>query len=123
MGVEKAIYSPLSVAKAARRLMEVGLIKGEPVWYQPVLNTPPMADLSRKAAQTHQHRSGNRPNDIREIQSIQGGVELKIRTRFFKEHPWELARPRVVVEEDGADYARQDWSRMEQMGKPLDGER
>lgn len=51
------------------------------------------------------------------------GMDTSIRTKFYKEHPWELARPKVVVEEDGADYVRQDWSRMEQVGKPLDGER
>jgi small subunit ribosomal protein S23 len=122
MGRE-SVLSPLAVAKTAKKLMDAGLISGEPVWYQPVINTPPMTDLSRKAAQSHRHRPWSRPNDIREIQQIQQGIELKFRTRFYKEHPWELARPRIVVEEDGADYARQDWSRMEQSAKKLDGER
>jgi small subunit ribosomal protein S23 len=122
MGRE-SLQAPLSVAKTAKKMMDAGLIRGEPVWYQPVINTPPMTDLSRKAAQTHRPRPWSRPNDIREIQQIQQGIELRFRTRFYKEHPWELARPRIVVEEDGADYARQDWSRMEQSAKPLDGER
>lgn len=119
----KSTPSPLAVAKQVNRLLNVGLLKHEPVWYQPVLNTPPMTDFARKPAQTHQTRSWNRENDIREIQKIHQGVELYLRKKFYKEHPWELARPRVVVEEDGADYVRQDWSRMEQNGKPLDGER
>jgi len=121
--VVKSSHSPLAVAKQVNRLLKVGLLNHEPVWYQPVLNTPPMTDFARKPAQTHQTRSWNRKNDIREIQKIHQGVELYLRKKFYKEHPWELARPRVVVEEDGADYVRQDWSMMEQIGKPLDGER
>jgi small subunit ribosomal protein S23 len=119
----KATYSPLSVAKQVNRMLDVGLLKHEPVWYQPVLNTPPMTDFSRKNAQTQQPRSWNRPNDLRDIQSMLKGPEVQIRDKFYKEHPWELARPRIVVEADGADYVRQDWSKMEQYGKPLDGER
>jgi small subunit ribosomal protein S23 len=123
MGFRKSVYSPSSVAKTVNQMMGVGLLKNEPVWYQPVLNTPPMTDFARRPAQTHQVRSWNRPNDLREIQSLHRGLESHLRTKFYKEHPWELARPRIVVEEDGADYVRQDWSKMQQYGKPLDGER
>lgn len=123
MGRTKAMYSPLTVATAAQRLMVQGLIKFEPVWYQPVLNTPPMTDFSRKPSQAHQGRKANTPVDIRKIQPIQRGMEVHFRRKFYKQHPWELARPRIVVEEDGADYVRCDWSKMEQIGKPLDGER
>ena len=103
--------------------MSVGLVKAEPVGFQPVLNTPPMTDFSRKRAQNHQNQLLNKPHDIREIQQIQNPAEVKIRNRFYNEHPWELARAKVVVEEDGADYSRQDWRKLEQFGKPLDGER
>jgi small subunit ribosomal protein S23 len=116
-------YSPLTVAKTVNRLLETGLLKTEPVWYQPVVHTPPMLNFSRKPAQTHHPRPRTIPNDIRKIQKIQGGLEMYLRKKFYKEHPWELARPRVAVEEDGADYVRQDWSKMPQVGKPLDGER
>ena len=92
----------------------------EPVWYQPVLNTPPMTDFSRKPPQTHHGRVGY---DLRQLYPIQTGISVHIRRKFYTQHPWELARPKVVVEEDGADYARWDWSKMEQIEKPLDGER
>ena len=49
--------------------------------------------------------------------------EDKLREEFFGDHPWELARPRIVLEDDGKDYQNQDWSRIEQPGKQLDGER
>ena len=122
MGTQSA-YTPLRIASQARRLMEQGIMRTEPVWYQPVLNTPPTTDYSRKPSQPHQGRPRNRPSDIRKIQTIQKGWEVHFRRKFYKQHPWELARPKVVVEEDGADYIRLDWSKLEQIGKPLDGER
>ena len=123
MGRTKLMYSPLTVANAAKRLMEKGLIPFEPVWYRPVLNTPPMTDFSRKPSQAHHGRRVNTPVDIRKIYPIQRGMDVHFRRKFYKQHPWELARPKIVVEEDGADYVRWDWSKMEQIGKPLDGER
>lgn len=49
--------------------------------------------------------------------------EDELRAEFFGDHPWELARPRIVLEDDGKDYQRQDWSRIEAPGRPLNGER
>jgi len=49
--------------------------------------------------------------------------EDELRKTFYKDHPWELARPRIVLENDGTDYQRYDWSKIQQLGKKLDGER
>ncbi len=49
--------------------------------------------------------------------------EDKLREEFFNDHPWELARPRVVLENDGKDARSWDWAQLEQPGKMLDGER
>jgi small subunit ribosomal protein S23 len=49
--------------------------------------------------------------------------EDRLRKEFYSDHPWELARPRVVLENDGKDGQRYDWSSIQQRGKPLDGER
>ena len=49
-----------------------------------------------------------------------------LRQRFYKDHPWELARPRIVLENDGRDAERADWGtgiEQHQKGKKLDGER
>jgi small subunit ribosomal protein S23 len=46
-----------------------------------------------------------------------------MRKEFFSDHPWELARPRVVLEDSGNDHSRYDWSALEQDGKRVDGER
>ncbi|KAL9108633.1 MAG: hypothetical protein Q9227_006579 [Pyrenula ochraceoflavens] len=51
--------------------------------------------------------------------------EDHIRQMFYKDHPWELARPRIVQEQSGDDAGRYgwDWSTgIEQPGKPLNGE-
>lgn len=49
--------------------------------------------------------------------------EDQLRREFYSDHPWELARPRIVLENDGRDSQRCDWSRIQQLGRPLNGER
>lgn len=49
--------------------------------------------------------------------------EDQLRTEFFGDHPWELARPKIVLEQSGNDSKDWDWSQIEQPGKKLDGER
>ncbi|RMJ27809.1 hypothetical protein PHISP_01303 [Aspergillus sp. HF37] len=48
--------------------------------------------------------------------------EDQLRKEFFSDHPWELARPRILVEKAGKDFEHHDWSRIQQPGKKLDGE-
>ena len=50
--------------------------------------------------------------------------EDSLRQDFFGDHPWELARPRVVLEDGGDDSGGYEWGRgLEQEGKRVDGER
>lgn len=49
--------------------------------------------------------------------------EDELRKEFYRDHPWELARPRIVLETTGNDSRKYDWSKIEQPGKRLDGER
>ena len=50
--------------------------------------------------------------------------EDHLRRTFYKHHPWELARPRIVAEQDGHDAARVHWgSGLEQPGMALSGEK
>jgi len=49
--------------------------------------------------------------------------EDSLRRRFFSDHPWELARPRVVLETSGDQHKDADWSTgLIQPGIPLSGE-
>jgi small subunit ribosomal protein S23 len=49
--------------------------------------------------------------------------EDRLRQVFFRDHPWELARPRILLEKDGKDLQNYDWSHIKQHGRQLDGER
>ena len=117
---------PLRVHQIASRMLETGRLQAEPPWYRVVGNVPPTTTLVRtlpvklqekKLTKSHRKVPGlYRPHKI-------VYPEDELRQRFFREHPWELARPRIVVENDGRDFERYDWSRMMQPGKRLDGER
>jgi len=49
--------------------------------------------------------------------------EDELRRDFYREHPWELARPKLVLELDGQDARYRDWSKgLRQPGMPLSGE-
>ncbi|RMZ86250.1 hypothetical protein DV737_g119, partial [Chaetothyriales sp. CBS 132003] len=49
--------------------------------------------------------------------------EDRLRKQFFADHPWELARPRVVLETTGNQHADADWSTgLVQPSMPLSGE-
>ncbi|KAH3901271.1 related to 37S ribosomal protein S25, mitochondrial [Saccharomycodes ludwigii] len=48
--------------------------------------------------------------------------EDKLRTVFYDQHPWELSRPKVLIENLSVDISKYDWSSIQQLGKPLDGE-
>jgi small subunit ribosomal protein S23 len=49
--------------------------------------------------------------------------EDSLRKRFFADHPWELARPRTLVETNGDQHAHADWSTgIKQPGIPVSGE-
>ena len=49
--------------------------------------------------------------------------EDELRKQFFGDHPWELARPRVLLETTGDDAKNADWSKgLQQPGLRIDGE-
>jgi small subunit ribosomal protein S23 len=49
--------------------------------------------------------------------------EDDLRAQFFKDHPWELARPRLLVETTGDQHRDADWSKgLKQPGIPVSGE-
>ncbi|CCE62494.1 hypothetical protein TPHA_0C03420 [Tetrapisispora phaffii CBS 4417] len=47
-------------------------------------------------------------------------IEDQLREVFYIQHPWELSRPKIVVENNGDETY--DWSHIQQLGKALDGE-
>lgn len=113
-------FAAQRVHQAATRLLEVGRIKAPPPWYNVIGTLPPSERLVRPAL--------GRPNKRKKASRLFQPLQIKypedqLREEFYGDHPWELARPRVVLENDGKDYQRYDWSKIEQPGKQLDGER
>ncbi|PHH86712.1 hypothetical protein CDD83_9862 [Cordyceps sp. RAO-2017] len=119
---------PARVYQNVLSQMETAVLPGhrtyEPPWFQ-VLNTiPPAESLVRTVSPCHRRpdpRAKGTPNLFRP-QKLQY-LEDALRTIFYRDHPWELARPRVILESDGKDHQRRDWSTgVRQPGMPLTGE-
>ncbi|PBP19509.1 37S ribosomal protein Rsm25 [Diplocarpon rosae] len=116
---------PSRVYQTASQLLETASISQPPPWFESIGSIPPTEILTR--TQPLQHREVNRRSKIRKPSKMFKPQAItyeedKLRFQFFGDHPWELARPRVVLENDGKDAQRWDWSRIQQPGKQLNGE-
>ncbi|KAM0330957.1 hypothetical protein ACHAQA_003914 [Verticillium albo-atrum] len=95
-----------------------------PPWFKALKSIPPTETVTRTRAVVLQASSSKsrKPRNMFKPQQITY-EEDELRTTFFKDHPWELARPRVVLELDGKDWQRCDWSRgLRQPGLAISGE-
>lgn len=116
-------FRPLRVHSAATQLLETQRLRAEPPWYHVVASIPPSQPLVRPILNAAaQSKKGKKPSRMFQPMPIKY-PEDQLRREFFSDHPWELARPRVVLEDDGKDRKRWEWSRIEQEGRALDGER
>ncbi|KAL0941570.1 mitochondrial 37S ribosomal protein mS23 [Colletotrichum truncatum] len=96
----------------------------EPVWFQVMRDIPPSETLTRPVASRSApaHSKHRKPHNIYKPPRIVH-EEDSLRSTFYKDHPWELARPRMILEADGKDAQRCDWSKgLRQPGLPLTGE-
>ncbi|KAL3437658.1 37S ribosomal protein S25, mitochondrial [Aspergillus tetrazonus] len=135
----------LQVRKTALDSIAAGNKGDLPRWVNVVGDIPPAQILVRERPQQHalvrqrmKTIPGNpKPQPVFQVQTKRVKpkkasrmflpVEIKyeedqLRKEFFRDHPWELARPRILVESSGKDFERYNWSRMQQPGKKLDGE-
>lgn len=119
---------PAGVYQAVTTEMKNRILQNDqvmrPPWYNIMSAVPPSETLVRPIPT--QHRKPNpRASRTRNLYRPQNITypEDALRNNFFKDHPWELARPRVVMELDGKDYQMCDWSKgLKQPGIPLSGE-
>ncbi|EDO01457.1 hypothetical protein SS1G_03932 [Sclerotinia sclerotiorum 1980 UF-70] len=107
---------PSRVYQTAAALLESESISQAPPWYKTIGSVPPSEILTR--TQPVQHRGSNgRPRTKKASKLFKPQTivyeEDRIRQEFFRDHPWELARPRIVLENDGRDGQRCDWTRKE----------
>jgi small subunit ribosomal protein S23 len=117
---------PSRVYQTASSLLESHSISQPPPWYSTIGAIPPSEILTRTLPTQHQERNPKsrvrKPSKMFKPQPIEY-EEDRLRREFYGDHPWELARPRIVLENDGRDGQRCDWSRLQQAGRPLNGER
>ncbi|EPS43209.1 hypothetical protein H072_2792 [Dactylellina haptotyla CBS 200.50] len=126
--------NPLRIYKDTAQLLSSGILRKEPPWYRVVASVPPSTILIRtapvefepnQASHRQENRQIYRPSKKSKKFFRPGHVrypEDDLRKTFFSDHPWELARPRILVEDDGDDGLKYDWSKLQQPGKALDGE-
>ncbi|KAK5632586.1 hypothetical protein RRF57_008300 [Xylaria bambusicola] len=96
----------------------------KPVWYNVVESIPPSETVTRSLPPQHKQPNPKvrKPSRLFQPQKLVY-EEDGLRSQFYKDHPWELARPRIIVEMDGRDAERYDWSKgLLQPGMPLCGE-
>lgn len=127
MGGQRQIR-PSRVYQALTNMLEHRVLPGhkvqKPVWYNVVESIPPSETLTRPYPPQHErHNTGKRrPSRLYQPQRLVY-EEDALRRQFYRDHPWELARPRMIVEMDGRDAERYDWSKgLRQPGMPLCGE-
>ncbi|KAL9073223.1 MAG: hypothetical protein Q9161_003055 [Pseudevernia consocians] len=118
-------FRPLRVHQTATLLLNTERLSRTPPWYNVVASITPAQTLVRTQPLPHQQRKAKsrtkKPSKLFQPQTIHY-EEDALRKEFFKDHPWELARPRLVIEDDGKDSQKTDWSRIEQPEKALSGE-
>lgn len=116
------------VHKQVSRLMQANYIREEPVWYQAVLQYPPLPFPSR--APPFQALEAENPSRKPFVSSLRPPktqpltikyMEDKLRLQFFRDHPFEAFRPVSIVEgqlvEPEHPVRGKDWTRLSQRTK------
>lgn len=127
-----------------------GLVSSQPAWYKALaLNSPKLAFNKKVRMETLKKVKGEELNSLKDMdEKLSNGfyitrikaakkadvksllasekltfLEDDLRLLFYKQHPWELADPKILIEnEANLGNANCDWSHMRQYGKKLDGE-
>lgn len=146
-GTMKIQTNAVNVLERTSAYLRSGLLKNTPAWYEVVASLPPTTKFTREPNlvnpsntkklahleeinekinskgfyKTRASTVDKKPvaNKLYKAPQLQF-VEDQLREVFYKQHPWELSRAKMLVEnEAGESY---DWSHLLQLGKPLDGE-
>lgn len=110
------------VHKQAARLMRANYIKNEPVWFQAVLEHPPLP-LPPRAPPVREDSGRLFSGKMRKLKTEPLPIvylEDKVRRQFFRDHPFEAFRPVTIVEgggiEDDHPVRGENWTRLAQRG-------
>ena len=119
-------FRPARVYKAATDWLETVKVANKPLWYDTIGEVTPAQRLVRTQPIPHQPRRmqrGTRKASKLFMPQKITYEEDTLRREFYKDHPWELARPRKILEDTGTDSYNTNWSRMQQTHKVVDSER
>lgn len=109
--------APQRVHQTASLLLETKRIPARPPWYDTIGTVPPSERLVRPALQRPQ-KPGRKASRLFKPLNLKY-QEDQLRWEYFNDHPWELARPRVILENDGKDHEKWDWGHA--LCRPRDG--
>ena len=121
-------FQAARVAVTARRLTETKVMRNTkyqaPAWLKAVEAIPPAEILTRPYPIQHTEPDAKARKPRKTYRpTAMVYPEDELRRDFFKDHPWELARPRLMLESDGKDARYRDWSKgLRQPGMALSGE-
>ncbi|EDO16735.1 hypothetical protein Kpol_1003p40 [Vanderwaltozyma polyspora DSM 70294] len=137
----------VNVLERTSAYLRAGLLTKQPAWYNVVASVPPLKKFERVPKLTNpsndringqlhsldssagnngmfktRYTAKDRSNASKQLYSASKltYIEDQLREIFYKQHPWELSRPKILIENNGDE--KYDWSHMQQIGKPLDGE-
>lgn len=136
------------VLESTSHYLKAGSLKEKPAWFNVVGANPPMTDLTKKAKLFENQKQKEDPTaslfskhsinntyktrvDSEDRKHVHKTVnrlpkleflEDQLRDVFYHQHPWEFSRPKMLVENEGNDVSKCNWSHMLQLYKPLDGE-
>ncbi|RLV94589.1 37S ribosomal protein S25 mitochondrial [Spathaspora sp. JA1] len=135
------------IIERTSHFLKLGVQKNQPAWYQVVLENPPITDLVKQpkkldksdtAKHTTEDQVKSNVHETYKTRLTTSELKLKntdafripklkffedeLRDVFYKQHPWEFARPKTLIETKGDDNSKCDWKNMLQLNKPLDGE-
>ena len=118
------------VHKQASRLTRAGFLKTPPVWYEAVLEHPPLPLPPREPPSRTSYDSSTKTKNQNKSKKKTLGplrplpityVEDDIRRQFFRDHPFEAFRPRTLTEtgavENEHPISGLKWTRLNQRGR------
>jgi small subunit ribosomal protein S23 len=119
-------FRPARVRQATSRLLGTPRLEHRPPWFDVVGNNPPSQILVRTQPIQHPKHTGRRDprRASKQFRPLPIAYEEdSLRQTFFRDHPWELARPRVMLENDGRGYQNTERVSLAAPGRAVNGER
>lgn len=113
------------VHQQVSRLLRANYIEKEPVWFQAVLDHPPLTLPPKAPPVRTAYDQKPTPRGKSSPFSTQPKpifyLEDYVRRRFFSDHPFETFRPATLIEgehiEDAHPISGKNWTRLRQRGR------